>query len=363
MYCHKCKAEKDKKPFQTARNKLYCPDCLARLFPDEEAVSVTPENTAMFTKSEILFSEGSLEKRREALALCRSAAMLRNPYAIVNTGYYYERGFFHSQNDGERIRNAFEWYDIIASRDKVYGAQVRLKPPSAGEDDSVPENLVETAVYNIFCLLQSDSASVLEGLLKLSKNEASKLLAKRLGLSYSAQTASSPMRAEGAAAFLEKTKNREVLFGARELDAAFIAEFSELAAGEGKQQAADFVKAYDVRLGYSVEGKGWQGFNPAGNVNDFLGKLNFADKKKKIFLAYWKKGEAKIAYKADVNNNSKFKRFKVRLSERSFLEALSELGLGREGAARGILNDYTADDAIVAHYYRDGREEAEADFA
>jgi|AGTN01.1.fsa_nt_gi hypothetical protein len=124
MICPACRKD-FLQPLETFDGRRFCPSCKKDIFPGEEtALEITKENNAKMAESERLFGEvwltGALKyseaDRRQALQsalrLSAEAAFLKNPYALVNAGYYFENGYMGRGR--ERFRSAYHYYSAVA---------------------------------------------------------------------------------------------------------------------------------------------------------------------------------------------------------------------------------------------------------
>jgi hypothetical protein len=302
----------------------------------------------MFAKSEILFSQGKYDT---ALALCRNAALLRNPHAVINMGYYCERGYFPYQGEAERVRSAFEWYDIIALRDPVYNGSLRATALPASEiKGACDAELISTALYNIFCLLKNTDSHSVDRLLKESQSATCRKLAKQLGLAVAEQEFESanlaPPKTEGQSAqFVKRLSGGNVVFGLQTVKTEALAALC-LSDGDDakKHELSSLLLNYDFWLAPVDTQPKWES---AGNAEN-LRKLTANYQKSGVGLlivAYWSSGTKKIAYKKTVANGekrAKARAYKVTLSKESFNAFL------RSRLPDDAFRDFERSDIIIA---------------
>lgn len=126
MNCTHCKTQFDR-PLEIFTGNWQCPNCLADIFPNSNTkLAITTSNHTLFKQSEYVFYNqwlkcppGTKEAvksnlLRTAISLCEDSAYQNNPYALVNLGYYYEKGYaVVGQSQLERTRYAIAFYRAV----------------------------------------------------------------------------------------------------------------------------------------------------------------------------------------------------------------------------------------------------------
>ncbi len=134
MICAECK-KKFHNPLIRFTGDRVCPACLKSLFPVVKIPEITEENHRLFTRSEDLYYNGYLlntsaggrnatERERhleEAINLCREAARLKNPYAMLKLGAYYTENYIKdATSDSFNRVAASNLYEQLASAGEIY---------------------------------------------------------------------------------------------------------------------------------------------------------------------------------------------------------------------------------------------------
>lgn len=106
-----------------------CPKCGNSVFPDKKTqLQVTDDNySALFMSDKLFYDEwlphkdpstDSMSSRSKSLSraieLCKNAAFANNPYALLDLGFYYERGYDDSIGGQMRFRAAELCYSAVA---------------------------------------------------------------------------------------------------------------------------------------------------------------------------------------------------------------------------------------------------------
>ncbi len=170
MICEHCKKE-FKEPLELYNGEWACPLCRENISVTSKDLVVTHENEELFNLSEICYfraikAENRKDYQRDlgkAVSLCREAAKLQHPKALLRMGYYYDAGYIAFDRN-EAFKMAHDYYKAVWTATRIdvnytggaegdWGANgVKLKERAAllylNLLKNVPEKYAQNAVYN-----------------------------------------------------------------------------------------------------------------------------------------------------------------------------------------------------------------------
>lgn len=170
MICEHCKKE-FKEPLELYNGEWACPLCRENISVTLKELEVTHENEELFNLSEICYfravkAENRKDYQRDlskAVELCREAARLQHPKALLRMGYYYDAGYIAFDRN-EAFKMAHDYYKAVWTATRIdvnytggvaddWGANgVKLKERAAllylNLLKNVPEKYSNNSVYN-----------------------------------------------------------------------------------------------------------------------------------------------------------------------------------------------------------------------
>lgn len=170
MKCDYCNNEIIK-PTVGGNGKLYCPYCYDDIIPinylsGNVNIALNVENVSYYVSSERLYSEiyrksdKSIKEisliKRKVLELCNMSAAGGNPFAMVALGYYYESGFINGELPVRKF-TALAWYIKVAVLNNDFTELLSKRTGVVNTNIIKYEEVVDTAIYNIYCLLSADN--------------------------------------------------------------------------------------------------------------------------------------------------------------------------------------------------------------
>lgn len=119
MICEHCK-KTFKDPLELYNGEWACPLCHKFIRFASGSLSVTRANDELFTLSEVCYlralkiskSQEYQKQLKKAINLCKEAARLNHPKAVMRMGYYYEMGYV-SFDGVEAFKMACEYYKRV----------------------------------------------------------------------------------------------------------------------------------------------------------------------------------------------------------------------------------------------------------
>lgn len=125
MICEHCKKEFNE-PLELYNGEWACPLCRGNVNISSADLEVTHKNDELFKLSEMCYfraikSENTKDYQRDlqrAVALCKEAARLQHPKALVRMGYYYEIGYI-AFDKNEAFKMAHDYYKAVWTAGKV----------------------------------------------------------------------------------------------------------------------------------------------------------------------------------------------------------------------------------------------------
>lgn len=352
MYCGKCGNDLYKEPLEAFDGQKFCPKCFANLFPDDVKWGEVKDETDLayadsvikFVQSEKLYNEGWLlngieSDLKKALNLCSEASYLKNPYAIVALGYYYENQYLASDSsERDRVRNAFMCYDAVASYEEYYSRIIHNAPCKVSSNGVAPDyDLCRTAAKNVFWLLNNTDWDC-SGIIKFG----TKLDAlKKLATVYKIPLTNIRVKAYETTAiatndfeiFLEKASANNIVFGARIVSCEFLSKILDKDANKSKlnQLFYNSNARYNITLSPVNAVLTLVDAGKEGNLKEFYQRLSsgyFGTKE--AFLTYWRKGLTNINTKL-LNKNikividgSKINDYRAEIIKYEFLHDIKE---------------------------------------
>lgn len=170
MICEHCRKE-FKEPLELYNGEWACPLCRENISVTLKELEVTHENEELFNLSEICYfravkAENRKDYQRDlskAVELCREAARLQHPKALLRMGYYYDAGYIAFDRN-EAFKMAHDYYKAVWTATRIdvnytggiaddWGANgVKLKERAAllylNLLKNVPEKYSNNSVYN-----------------------------------------------------------------------------------------------------------------------------------------------------------------------------------------------------------------------
>ncbi|MGI6594519.1 MAG: hypothetical protein ACOX24_05535 [Christensenellales bacterium] len=189
-------------PLELFNGIWFCPHCKKSIFPDENtSLVVTEENYLKLVESDKIFyskwlanREGKdrrekIEDLKNAINLCMESAYLKNPYALVNMGFYFENNYVEShKNIFARMRVAYLYYNAVCYNKKDIKISMSKNSKPTSLDVEEVNNIKKQAAINLYNLLdsipkgQEKNVLGINKTLKFEKEKIVKLL-KELGVS------------------------------------------------------------------------------------------------------------------------------------------------------------------------------------
>lgn len=170
MICEHCKKE-FKEPLELYNGEWACPLCRENISVTSNELTVTHENDELFRLAEMCYFKAiKAENRKDyqrdinkAVSLCREAARLQHPKALIRMGYYYDAGYIAFDRT-EAFKMAHDYYKAVWTAARIdvnyiggvaedWGANgIKLKERAAylylNLLKNVPEKYSANSVYN-----------------------------------------------------------------------------------------------------------------------------------------------------------------------------------------------------------------------
>lgn len=127
MICHNEKCRRNvEAPLELYDGSWACPYCKHEMMSAFSDFNITAENEELFTLSERSYYRWLTNSRRaggrkwldKAVELCREAARLGNPLAVMRLAYYYDKDYVEeNRSEAVRCRIAYAYYSAVCYSD------------------------------------------------------------------------------------------------------------------------------------------------------------------------------------------------------------------------------------------------------
>ncbi len=184
MICVKCGKE-IAQPLELYDGSWVCPSCFKDLIGVDQEFVINEENESLYRTSEINYytwlenadGEATLALVEEAVSLCKQAAYMGNPMALLRLGYYYDKDYDEiNRSESMRCRFAYKCYKSVA---------LALSPPKVLEGAQAIDfiELQKRASVMLFDMMKS-APDDMRRAVAVDFERTRKVLSAKFGIEY-----------------------------------------------------------------------------------------------------------------------------------------------------------------------------------